>query len=182
MVQQPPGQPPGGAQPPPQPPPPPPGQPPQAPTGPPKAQFDASKLPIADIIVAGGALLTWIFCLIAWYKASVDTIYGGGSATGKGGYQWWPFVIYFFLMLFAGFFIANEMFDIVDLNIPLGPIYLIWGIAGTVFILLGFLFKPSLGLWEVSGVSVGMNWPIWIIAIILSAAAIVGGVMKIQEA
>lgn len=180
MVQQPPGPPPGGMQPPP----PPPGQPPQAPAGPPRAQLDTSKLPIPDLVVAGGALLSWIFALLGWYKVTVDYLgYGGGSATGKGGYQWWPWTIYFLLFLFAGFMIANEMLNLVSLNIPTGIIYLAWGAAGTLFTILGILFKPSLGLGGFDvGVKMGMNWPIWIIMIILSLIPIVGGYMKMQEA
>ncbi|MBC7229514.1 MAG: hypothetical protein H5T74_03865 [Actinobacteria bacterium] len=173
MVQQPPGPPPGGMQPPP----PPPGQPPQAPMGPPKVQLDTSKLPIPDLVVAGGALLCWIFALLGWYKASVEFF---GSATGKGGYQWWPWTIYFLLFLFAGFMIANEMGNFMSLSLPTGLIYLGWGAAGTLFTLLGFLFKPSVGFGI--GVKMGMNWPVWIIMILLSLVPIAGGFMKFKEA
>lgn len=166
MVQQPPG-PPGGMQPPP-----PPGQPPQAPMGPPKAQFDTSRMPIPDIIVAAGALLSFIFSLLAWYKVEIFGFVGG---SGRGGYQTWPTVIYILLFLFAGFFVVNEMANFVDLNIPLGPIYLIWAIAGTFFTLLAFVIRP--GDWDY----VKMNWAIWIIMIILSIIPIVGGAMKIQQ-
>lgn len=172
MVQQPPGPPPGGMQPPP----PPPGQPPQAPMGPPRPQIDTSKLPVPDLVVAVGALLCWIFALLGWYKASVEFL---GSATGKGGYQWWPWTIYFLLFLFAGFMIANEMGNFMSLSLPTGLIYLGWGAAGTLFTLLGFVFKPSVGFGI--GVKMGMNWPVWIIMIILSFVPIVGGFMKFQE-
>lgn len=180
MVQQPPGPPAGGMQQPP----PPPGQPPQAPAGPPRAQLDTSKLPIPDMVVAGGALLCWIFALLAWYKVTVDYMgFGGGSATGKGGWQWLPWTVYFLLFLFAGFMIANEMGNFVSLSLPTGVIYLAAGIAGTVFTILGILFKPSLGLGGFDvGVKMGMNWPIWIIMIILSLVPIAGGYMKMQEA
>ena len=167
MVQQPPGPPPGGVQPPP-----PPGQPPQAPMGPPKGQFDTSKLPIPDLLVAAGALLTFIFTLLAWFQVEV---YGFVGGSGRGGYQTWPTVIYILLTLFAGFFVVNEMANFVDINIPLGPIYLAWSIAGTFFILLAFVIRP--GDWDF----VKMNWAIWIIAIILSIVPIVGAFMKVQQ-
>lgn len=170
MVQQPPG-PPGGMQPPP--------GPPQAPMGP-RAQVDTSNLPIPDMVVAGGALLTWIFALLSWYKASVDYMGFGASATGKGGYQWLPWVVYFLLFLAAGFMIANEMFDLVSLTLPIGTIYMIWGVIGTILIILGILIKPSVGFGV--GVKMGMNWPIWIIAIIVSLIPIAGGYMKQKQA
>ena len=172
MVQQPPGPPPGGMQPPP----PPPGQPPQAPMGPSKVQLDTSKLPIPDVVVAGGALLSWIFALLGWYKVTVEFY---GSATGKGGYQWWPWTIYFLLFLFAGFMIANEMGNFVNISLPTGLIYLGVGAAGTLFTILGILFKPDIGF---GFGKMGMNWPIWIIMIIVSLIPLVGGYMKIQEA
>lgn len=181
MVQQPPGPPPGGMQPPP----PPPGQPPQAPMGPPRAQLDTSKLPIPDLVVAGGALLCWIFALLNWYKATVEGYMGvgGGSVTGKGGYQWWPWTIYFLLFLFAAFIIANEMGNFVNVSFPIGLIYLGWGIGGTLFTILAIVFKPSLGVYGFDiGVSMGMNWVIWIIMILLSIVPIVGGYLKFQEA
>jgi hypothetical protein len=167
MVQQPPG-PPGGMQPPP----PPPGQPPQAPMGPPKTQFDTSRMPIPDIVVAAGALLSFIFSLLSWYRVE---FFGLGGASGRGGYQTWPTVIYIILFLFAAFFVVNEMANFVDLSIPLGPIYLIWAIAGTFFTLLAFVIRP--GDWDY----VKMNWVIWIIMIILSLIPIAGGVMKTQQ-
>jgi hypothetical protein len=167
MVQQPPG-PPGGMQPPP----PPPGQPPQAPMGAPRAQLDTSKMPIPDILVSGGALVAFIFSLLAWYKVEFFGIVGG---SGRGGYQSWPMVVYIVLFLFAGFFVVNEMANFVDLNIPLGPIYLIWGIAGTFFTLLAFVIRP--GDWSY----VKMNWVIWIIMIVVSLIPIVGGYLKIQQ-
>jgi len=174
MVQQPPGQPPGGAQPPPQPPPPPPGQPPQAPSGPPRAQFDTSNLPIPDIVVSGGALLALIFSFIAWYK--VDFGYGFGSVTGRGWIQNLVLVVYLLLLLFAGFFTVNAMGNFVDLDLPLGPIYLIWAIVGSVLTLAGIVIRPG-GGWDV----VGMNWPVWIIMLLLSIIPIVGGAMKVQQ-
>jgi uncharacterized integral membrane protein len=175
MVQQPPGPPPGGMQPPP----PPPGQPPQAPAGPPKVQLDTSKLPIPDLVVAGGALLAWIFALLNWYKVSVDFY---GSATGKGGWQWLPWVVYFLLFLFAGFMIANEMGNFVQLSLPTGLIYLGTAAAGLLFSILGILFKPSLGLGGFDmGVKMGMNWVIWIIMLILCCVTLVGAYMKFQE-
>ncbi len=169
MVQQPPGPPPGGMQPPP----PPPGQPPQAPMGRPGVQFDTSKLPIPDIVVAGGALLSLIFSFLHWYKVEV---FGFGiGASGRGGYQNWPMIIYLLLLLFAGFFIANEMANFVSVELPLGPIYLIWAIAGTFFTLLGFVIRP--GDWDF----VKMNWAIWIIMIIISLIPIAGGFMKVNQ-
>lgn len=175
MVQQPPGPPPGGMQPPP----PPPGQTPQAPAGPPRGQLDTSKLPIPDLVVAGGALLSWIFALLSWYKVSVDFY---GSVTGKGGYQWWPWTIYFLLFLFAGFIIANELGNFVNISFPVGLIYLGWGIGGTLFTILGIVFKPDVGLGVFdTGVKMGMNWVIWIIMIIVSLIPIVGGYLKMQE-
>ena len=171
MVQQPPGPPPGGMQPPP----PPPGQPPQAPSGPPKMQLDTSNLPLADIVVAAGALLALIFSFIAWYK--VDFGFGFGSVTGRGWIQNLVLVVYLLLLLFAGFFAVNAMGNFVDLELPLGLIYLIWAIAGAALTLLGILVRPG-GGWDV----VGMNWAIWIIALLLSIIPIVGGVMKNREA
>ncbi|WP_287153852.1 hypothetical protein [Candidatus Solincola tengchongensis] len=168
MVQQPPG-PPGGMQPPP----PPPGMPPQAPMGRPRPQLDTSKLPIPDIVVAGGSLLALIFSFLHWYKVE---IFGFGiGASGRGGYQNWPMIIYLLLLIFAGFFAANEMAGFVDINLPLGPIYLIWSIAGTFFTLLAFVIRP--GDWDY----VKMNWAIWIIMIIISLIPIVGGFMKVQQ-
>jgi hypothetical protein len=169
MVQQPPGPPPGGMQPPP----PPPGQPPQAPMGAPRGQFDTSKMPVPDIVVAGGALLSFIFTLLAWYKVE---FMGFVAGSGRGGYQTWPTVIYILLALFAGFFVVNEMANFVDINLPLGPIYLIWSIVGTFFTLLAFVIRP--GDWDY----VKMNWVIWIIMIVLSIIPIAGGFMKMQQA
>jgi hypothetical protein len=168
MVQQPPGPPPAGMQPPP----PPPGQPPQAPMGPPKMQLDTSNLPVADFVVAGGALLSFIFSLLAWYKVEFMGFVGG---SGRGGYQTWPTVIYILLVLFAGFFAVNAMMNLVDISLPLGVIYLAWGIAGTFFTLLAFVIRP--GDWDY----VKMNWAIWIIMIILSLIPIAGGVLKMRQ-
>jgi hypothetical protein len=172
MVQQPPGPPPGGMQPP--------------PMGPPerpmmqRPQMDTSRLPIPDIVVAVGALLTWIFALLSWYKASVAYLGFGASATGHGGWQWLPWTIEFLLFLFAGFMIVNEMFDLVALNLPVGTIYLVVGALGTITTILAIVIKPSVGS-AGSGVNMGMNWPIWIIAIILSLIPIVGGYLKQQQ-
>jgi hypothetical protein len=158
---------------------------PPPPMGPPerpamtRPQMDTSRLPIPDIVVAAGALLTWIFALLSWYKASVDYLGFGASATGKGGWQWLPWVIEFLLFLFAGFMIANEMFNFVDLNLPVASIYLIVGALGTITTILAILIKPSVGFGV--GVKMGMNWPIWIIAIILSLVPIAGGYMKKQQ-
>ena len=168
MVQQPPGPPPGGVQPPP----PPPGQPPQAPMGPPKGQLDTSKLPMADLIVAIGALITMIFTFIAWYKVEV---YGFVGGSGRGSYQNWPMVIYILLLLFAGFFVVNEMANFVTINIPLGLIYMIWSVAGTFFILLAIVIRP--GDWDF----VKMSWIGWILAIIFSLGPIAGAYIKIQQ-
>jgi hypothetical protein len=140
--------------------------------GPPRAQLDTSSLPIPDIVVAAGALLSFIFSLLAWYKVEIFGFVGG---SGRGGYQTWPTVLYILLFLFAGFFVVNEMANFVNLSIPLGPIYLIWAIAGTFFTLLAFVIRP--GDWDY----VKMNWVIWIIMIILSIIPIVGGAMKIQQ-
>jgi hypothetical protein len=142
--------------------------------------MDTSRLPIPDIVVAGGALLTWIFALLSWYKASVSYMGFGASATGHGGYQWLPWAVEFLLFLFAGFMIANEMFNFVSLNVPAGTIYLAWSVVGTILVVLGILIKPSVGFGI--GVKMGMNWPIWIIAIILSLVPIAGAYMKQQEA
>ncbi len=168
MVQQPPG-PPGGMQPPP----PPPGMPPQAPMGRPGAQFDTSKLPIPDIVVAGGALLALIFSFLNWYKVELG-IFGLG-ASGRGGYQNWPMIIYLLLLIFAGFFTANEIAHFVSIELPLGVIYLGWAVAGTFFTLLAFVIRP--GDWDY----VKMNWAIWIIMILISVIPIVGGAMKVQQ-
>lgn len=167
MVQQPPG-PPGGMQPPP----PPPGMPPQAPQRGPRPQLDTSNLPVPDIVVAGGALLALIFSFLSWYR--VEFGFGIG-ASGRGGYQNWPMIIYLLLLIFAGFFTANEFAHFMDVNIPLGIIYLIWSAAGTFFTLLAFVIRP--GDWEY----VKMNWAIWIIMIIISFIPIVGGFMKMQK-
>lgn len=168
MVQQPPGPPTGGMQPPP----PPPGQPPRAPVGPPKVQLDTSKLPIPDLVVAGGALLTFIFSFLHWYKVKV---YGFVGGSGRGGYQNWPMVIYLLLFLFAGFIIANAMGNFVSLQLPLGLIYLVWSALGTLFVLLAFVIRP--GDWEF----VKMGWVGWILAILGSLIPIVGGYLKMQE-
>lgn len=147
--------------------------PPQTPMGPPKMQLDTSKLPIPDIIVAGGALLALIFSFLHWYKVE---IFGFGiGASGRGGYQNWPMIIYLLLLIFAGFFTANAMANFVDINIPLGLIYLVWAAAGTFFTLLAFVIRP--GDWDY----VKMNWAIWIIMIIISVIPIMGGFMKVQQ-
>jgi hypothetical protein len=137
-----------------------------------RPQLDTSKLPIPDIVVAAGALLSFIFTLLAWYRVEVFGFVGG---SGRGGYQTWPTVIYILLFLFAGFFVVNEMTNLVDLSLPLGPIYLVWAIAGTIFTLLAFVIRP--GDWDY----VKMNWAIWIIMIILSVIPIAGGFMKVQQ-
>ena len=78
--------------------------------------------------------------------------------------------------------IANEMGNFVQLNIPTGLIYLGTAAAGLLFTILAILIKPSLGFgFDVEGVDVGMNWPIWIIMIILAIVTLVGGYMKFQE-
>lgn len=154
-------------------PPPPPGQPPQAPVGPPRGGFDTSSLPVPDIVVAGGALLAFIFSLLNWYK--VEFGFGFGGASGRGSYQNWPMIIYLLLLLFAGFFIVNALVNFVSLDIPLGPIYIIWAIAGLFFTLLAFVIRP--GDWDY----VKINWAMWIVMIVLSILPIVGGWMKVQK-
>jgi hypothetical protein len=138
-------------------------------------QFDTSQHPIADIVVAGGAFLAFIFTFTPWYK--VDLGFGFGSATGRGGWQTLPTIVYILLALVAGFFVVNAYANIVDLDIPLGMIYLIWAIVGIVCVLLGFVIRPG-GGWEF----VKVNWIWWIISIIVGIAPIVGGYMKTQEA
>ncbi len=138
----------------------------------PQMQFDTSKLPIADFVVAGGALLCFIFTLLNWYRVKVMGLEIG---SGRGGYQNWPMVIYLLLMIFAGLFAVNEMANFLPFELPLGIIYLAWGAAGTFFTLLAFVIRP--GDWEY----VKMNWAIWIIMIILSATPIVGGFLKVNE-
>jgi len=123
-------------------------------------------------VVAGGALLALIFSFLNWYR--VEFGFGIG-ASGRGGYQNWPMIIYLLLLIFAGFFTANEFAHFVDVNIPLGIIYLIWSAAGTFFTLLAFVIRP--GDWDY----VKMNWAIWIIMIIVSFIPIVGGFMKMQQ-
>jgi hypothetical protein len=65
------------------------------------------------------------------------------------------------------------------LNLPVASIYLIVGALGTITTILAILIKPSVGFGV--GVKMGMNWPIWIIAIILSLVPIAGGYMKKQQ-
>ncbi|MGQ9757701.1 MAG: hypothetical protein ACUVRX_06025 [Actinomycetota bacterium] len=134
--------------------------------------MDTSSLPVADIVVAGGALLALIFSFLNWYRVEFAFVIG---ASGRGGYQNWPMIIYLLLLIFAGFFTANEMAHFVDVNIPLGIIYLIWSAAGTFFTLLAFVIRP--GDWDY----VKMNWAIWIIMIIFSLIPIAGGFMKMQQ-
>jgi hypothetical protein len=68
--------------------------------GRPRPQLDTSRLPIPDIVVAGGALLALIFSFLHWYKVE---IFGFGiGASGRGGYQNWPMIIYLLLLIFAG--------------------------------------------------------------------------------
>ena len=120
MVQQPPG----GYQPPPPPPgyqappPPPPGMPPQAPMRPP---IDTSDLPIADFIVAGGALFALIWSRLPWFKLTVGEGFYSGTATGTGGIQWGAFFFMLVLLLFAGFVIANHFLNFVELRTADGP-------------------------------------------------------------
>ena len=173
MVQQPPGPPPGGMQPPP--PPGPPGMPPQAPMVRPRPQFDTSKLPIPDIVVAAGSLLGWIMALLSWYKAKYIGEWFGLKVSYHGGFQWLPWVIFFLLMLYAGFVILNKYLNFVELSLPNGLIYLAAGGAGLFFTIIAFLVRP--GGWDVST----MNWAVWIISIVLSCGPLVGGILELQQ-
>lgn len=172
MVQQPPG---GPMTPPPPPPgmqpPPPPGM-----TGGPSSRPSFATgdegFPLSDVLVAGGALLCFIFTLLNWYRVK---IWGITAGSGRGGYQNWPMVIYLFLLIFAGLMVVNRFANLMSLQLPLGIIYLAWSAAGTFFTLLAFLIRP--GDWDY----VKMNWAIWIIMLILSVIPIVGGVLKLQE-
>ncbi len=141
--------------------------------GRPRPQLDTSKMPIPDLVVAGGSLLALIFTFLHWYKVEIFGI--GIGPSGRGSYQNWPMIIYLLLMLFAGFFAVNEMANFVNVDLPLGLIYLIWAGAGTFFTLLGFVIRP--GDWDL----VKMNWAIWIIMIIISFIPIAGGFMKMQQ-
>lgn len=168
MVQQPPG----GYTPQP---PPPPQAPPPGPQAPMRPQIDTSALPIADFIVAGGALFALIWSKLAWFKASADLgVYGKISATGTGGVQWGAFVFSLILLLFAGFIIANHYLNFIELQLPVGLIYL--GLAGLsmIFVLLGLVIKPG-------GGGVGMNWIMWILMIIFNGVALAGAFMKFSE-
>ncbi len=171
MVQQPPG-PQGGMQPPPSPPP---GMPPQAPMGRPRVPLETSSLPIPDIIVAAGSLIAWIMALLSWYKAKYLSEWFGVKLTYHGGYQWLPWIIFFLLMLYAGFVILNKYMNLVELDLPNGLIYLAAGVAGLFFTFLAILIRP--GGFDVST----MNWPVWIISLILSCGPLVGGLLELQR-
>jgi len=135
-------------------------------------QMDTSKISVPDILVAGGALITFIFTLLSWYRVEFLGIVGG---SGRGGYQNWPMIIYLLLMLFAGFMVANSMGNFVSLELPVGLIYLAWAAAGTFFTLLAFVIRP--GDWDY----VKMNWAVWILSIIVSLIPLAGGFMKLQS-
>jgi hypothetical protein len=181
MVQQPPG---GYTPQPPPPQAPPPGMPPQAPMRP---QLDTAAMPIADFVVAGGALFALIWSKLAWFKVTADAgILGKYSATGTGSIQWGAFVCCLLLLLFAGFVIANHFFNFIELQLPVGLIYL--GLAGLslIFVLLGLVIKPGIGgVYGVSlsdlGIKMGMNWIMWILMIIFNGAALGGAFMKFSE-
>lgn len=166
MVQQPPG----GYQPPP---PPPPGMPPQAPMRPP---IDTSDLPIADFVVAGGALLGLIWSRLAWYKVDLGSFFG--SVTGTGGIQWGTFLFMLALLAFAGFIIANHFLNFVELPVPVGIVYLGLAVLSLLFVLLGLVVKPGAGGW--GGQFVGINWIMWILMLIFNGVAIGGAVMKVN--
>jgi hypothetical protein len=155
--------------------------PPQAPMRP-QMQIDTSNLPIADFVVAGAGLLALIWSRLNWYKLTVGEGFYKASATGTGGIQWGSFIFLLFLLLFAGFVIANHFLNFVDLPMPVGLIYL--GLAGLslLFVLLGLVVKPSVGvsIFDV-GYKMGMNWVMWVLMLIFNGAALAGAVMKVNE-
>lgn len=164
MVQQPPG-PPGGMQPPP---PPPPGQPPQGPAGPPRPQLDMSNLPLADIIVAGSALLFVILTGIGWYGEEGVRRIGamGGLALAVG----------ILTLLFAAAMVLNNYLNFIPIDLPVGPIYVIATAVALFFMVIGIFVKPT-----TFGFKWPLSWPVWIIALIFAIGMGVGSVMKVQQ-
>lgn len=196
MVQQPPGPPPGGMQPPP---PPPPGQPPQAPIGPPKPQFDMSKLPLADIIVAGCSLIFVILSGVGWYKSKLniteDIFYGEEPSLSLGGGAMSILAMVFgiLLLIFALVMIANRYLEFIPMQLPTGLIYL--GLTALIlaFMIIGIFVKPDVSiagyeigtLWsEVTGEGVpgaDLSWVMWVISLIFAVGIGVGGFLKMGE-
>ena len=102
--------------------------------------------------------------------------------TRTGGIQWGSFIFLLFLLLFAGFVIANHFLNFVDLPIPVGLVYL--GLAGLslLFVLLGLVVKPELVVWGIGvGEKMGMNWVMWVLMLIFNGAVLAGAVMKVNE-
>ncbi len=184
MVQQAPGG--MGTPPPGMPPPQPPGM---FPQGPPRrgVALSSTRLPLADMVVAGAGLLALIWSRLDWYKYVERSEWFGEeeivfSATGKGGLQWGSFIFLLLLFLFACFVIANHFLNFVQLPIPVGLVYL--GMAGLsmLFVLLGLAVKPQLSIFGIgTGEKMGMNWVMWVLMLIFNAGVVAGGVMKVVE-
>ncbi len=138
-------------------------------------RMDTSALPIADIIVAGGAFLLFIMSCFGWFKANV--VFYGNIAAGRGGPETLILILSILLFLFATFMVVNKMLNLVNLNLPLGIIYLAWAGLNELLTLIALVWKPS----SVLGVSITMSWVVWIIALVFGAIAVIGAVMKVQK-
>jgi hypothetical protein len=136
-------------------------------------------LPLPDILVAGGAFLTFIMSFMGWYKVTAAGITYG---TGRGGPQTLVLILALLLWLFAGFILVNHFTNLVQLNLPLGLIYLAVGGLTELLVLLGIVWKPGGGGAGFFGVEVSLRYPIWIIALIFGAIPLAGAALKVQEA
>lgn len=206
MVQQPPG-PPGGMQPPP----PPPGM----PGGPPRTsvvgrgpQFAMSKLPLADIIVAGCALILAILNGIGWYRSKLD--FANSVAKGEGVFSLGGGVMSvlamvggILLLLFALAMMVNRYLSFIPGEIPAGLIYVVGAALVVLFLLLGIVVKPRVNLGgelveimygigaalsESFGETVeeipkaSVSWAMWVFTLLFALGIGTGGILKVNEA
>lgn len=155
----------------------PPGMPPPSPQGPqqPMGQsggFDTSQLSIPDVVVAASSFLGLIFAFTGWYKVEIFFM----KETGSGGPQWIVRLLLFALLAFAVVNIINSYNSFLPENIPSGLIYI--GLAGAciLFTLLGLVWKPGGG-----ATGIGMNFPMWILALICQGGCAAGAVLKVNE-
>jgi len=158
-----------------------------------------SKLPLADIIVAGCSLIFVILSGIGWYKSKFnitgDLFYGDepSLSLGGGAMSILAMICGILLLVFALVMIANHYLEFLPMQLPTGLIYLGLTVLILVFMVIGIFVKPDVSIagyeigslyTELTGEGVpgaDLSWVMWVISLIFALGIGVGGVLKTSE-
>jgi hypothetical protein len=127
-------------------------------------------------ISAGGAAVLLFSVFFSWYTVSVKGFGASASVSGWSSTDWAKLVFLLALIALAAWII--ELF-VPTVTLP-APASLIAGAAGVLAILIvlfRILSKPG---GDVSGISVGTSWGIWL-ALLAAIAVVVGAYLRMNE-